>query len=101
MGAQERARAGVPCRRREHRRPVLPADQHRVTRLAVVGGDRDGSPGAIGGDQPPHRLGPDERLVGERDHRRVQVVGVSGTVTHGGWATLAGFPEGAQPGGQR
>jgi hypothetical protein len=71
VGPQERARPGVPGRQFDDGRPVQPVDEHRVARLAVVGGDRDGRTARVRGDQPAHRLGTDERLVRQGDHGRV------------------------------
>jgi len=68
VGAQERPRARVTGRRLDHGRPVDPADEHRVTRLAVVGGDRHGRAARVRRDQPAHRRHPDERLVRQGDH---------------------------------
>jgi hypothetical protein len=48
---------------------VLTGDQHRVARLAVIRGDGDRGARAVRGDQPARRLGPDQRLVGQGDHR--------------------------------
>jgi hypothetical protein len=47
---------------------VDPANEHGVTWLAVVGGDRDGYAARVDGDQPAHRRRPDERLVCQGDH---------------------------------
>ncbi len=68
------------CARRKGRAPVSPAassrtagqcsprDQHRIARPSLVGRDGDAGPGPEGPDQPPDRIGPDQRLVRERDH---------------------------------
>lgn len=65
---QERACPGVAGRHADHLRPVHGGKQHRVARLAAVGGDRDRGSGLMGRDQAAHRLRPDKRLVGQGDH---------------------------------
>jgi len=88
MRPQERPRAGVPGGQLEDGRPVQAVNEYRIARLAMVGGDRDGRAAGMGGDQPAHRLGTDEGLVSQRDHRGGDTAGVASA-------------ERAQPGGQR
>jgi hypothetical protein len=70
---QEGARPGVTARGLGHGRPVGPRDQHRVARFPLVGGDRDGGPFRVRGDQPADRQRADERLVRQRDHHGADV----------------------------
>ncbi len=69
MGAQERPCSDVPRGQRDRRWPVLAGEQDRVARLAMIGRHRDAGPRPVGGNQPPHRTRPDQRLVHQGDHR--------------------------------
>jgi len=52
---------------------VLPGQEHRVARLAAVGGHRHGGAVAVGGDQPCDRFGADQRLVGQGHDDRADI----------------------------
>ena len=69
-GTQERPGALIAGGRRDHLGPVLPGQEHRVARLAVIGGHRHAGAVAVGGDQAGDRLGSDQRLVGQGHHYR-------------------------------
>jgi hypothetical protein len=95
---QERARPGVAGRHADHLRPVRGGDEHRVARLAVVGGDRDRSASVVGGDQAPDRLRPDERLISQGNHGR-GCVGLRAAGLRG--AGSCGAAQGMQTGHER
>ncbi len=57
---------------------MLSGDQHRVARLAVVGGDRHAGAGPVRADQPAHRLRSHQRLIHQRNHHRADPVGAVG-----------------------
>src|SRR5215469_996339 len=63
-GAQECPGADISARRGASFVPVLPGQEHRVARPTVVTGDGHDGAGLEGGDQPPYRLRPHQRLVG-------------------------------------
>ena len=80
-GAQECPGALVAGGRRDHLGPVLPGQEHRVARLAAVGGHRHGGAVAVGGDQPCDRFGADQRLVGQGHDDRADVTAGTGSGT--------------------
>ncbi len=74
-GPQERPGALVAGGHPDHLGPVLAGQQHGITRLALVSGDRHRGASPVGGDQPCDRFRAHQRLVGQGDHRGADVRG--------------------------
>jgi len=52
---------------------MFPGQEHRVARLAAVGGHRHGRAVVVGGDQPGNRFRADQRLVGQGHNDRADI----------------------------
>jgi len=64
VGTQECPGALVTGGHRDHLGPVPTSQQHGITRLPVIGGDRHAGAVAVGGNQARDRPGAHQRLVG-------------------------------------
>jgi len=79
--SQEGAGPGIADGHLDDGVPVLAGDENGITWLAIVGSDGHRNAVGVGADQPPDRVGPDQRLVSQCDDGRADL----SPVTVGGY----------------